>query len=86
MLSTDLKHTLAQAAWEFGHISFSNIYFQICLVPRYIEIVLHLVLSSSSLMQMFKNNTQKQTEVSLNGAAYKCIQRTALNAHKNSSW
>lgn len=86
MLSTDLKHTLAQAGWEFGHNSFSNIYFQVCLVPRYVEIVLHLVLSSRSLMQIFKNNTQKQAEVSLSGTTYKCIQRTTLNAHKNSSW
>lgn len=86
MLSTDLKLSLAQAGREFGHSSFSNIYFQVCLVPRYVEIVLHLVLSSRSLMQIFKNNTQKQTEVSLNGTAYKCIQCTTLNAHKNSSW
>lgn len=31
------------------------------LVPNYLEIVLHLVLSSSSVLQIFKNNTQKQT-------------------------
>lgn len=35
------------------------------LVPNYLAIVLHLVLSSSSSLQIFENNTEKQTDVSL---------------------
>lgn len=71
MLSTDLKHTLLKQAENLATIPFptsiSKFFSQ--LVPRDAEIVLHLVLSSSSLLQIFKNNTQKQTEVSLNGTA-----------------
>lgn len=29
MLSTDVKHTIALAGREFGHNSFSNVYFQV---------------------------------------------------------
>lgn len=69
-----LKHALAQQAENLATVLLLTAISK-CVPqsePNYLKIVLHLV--SSSVLQIYKKNTQKQTEASLNGTTYKWIQ------------